>query len=183
MPGCGCVRRLTRPSVDCAPGRSAPFLRTLPGRPKSRPPSCARVGKRCSPTTFLPTQRQRQRQLPTNTATETEANSQGKGRDRKREWKSMLRNLCSHTSSATTFFASALQTLTLLSRRPAVRRKPLKSGRRPRARVLAGGLRLVTEGYIRSPPTLLLDRGDTPCRPPVESGRQIFMAFKFYLPA
>ena len=52
-------------------------------------------------------------------------------------------------------------------RRPAVRRKPLKSG--PRARVLAGGLRLVTERYIRSrplPPTLLLDRAYTPCRPP-----------------
>ena len=46
---------------------------------------------------------------------------------------------------------------------------PAHSGRRPRARVLAEGLRLVTEGYIRSPPlppTLLLDRGDTPCRPP-----------------
>ena len=43
----------------------------------------------------------------------------------------------------------------------------LKSGRRPRARVLAGGLRLVTEGYIRSPPlppTLLLDRVYTPAR-------------------
>ena len=40
-----------------------------------------------------------------------------------------------------------------------------RPGRRPRARVLAGGLRLVTEGYIRSPPlppTLLLDRGDRP---------------------
>ena len=45
----------------------------------------------------------------------------------------------------------------------------LKSGRRPRARVLAGGLRLVTEGYIRSPPlppTLLLDLAYTPARPP-----------------
>ena len=29
---------------------------------------------------------------------------------------------------------------------------PPKSGRRPRARVLAGGLRLVTEGYRCSPP-------------------------------
>ena len=51
------------------------------------------------------------------------------------------------------------------------RAKPLQSGRRPRARSLAGGLRLVTEGYIRSPPlppTLLLDRGDTPARPPVD---------------
>ena len=59
----------------------------------------------------------------------------------------------------------------LLGRRPAVRRKPLKSGRRPRARVLAGGLRLVTEGYIRSPPlppTLLLSRVYTACRPPVD---------------
>ena len=40
---------------------------------------------------------------------------------------------------------------------------------RLRARVLAGGLRLVTEGYIRSPPlppTLLVDRGDTPALPP-----------------
>ena len=63
------------------------------------------------------------------------------------------------------------QTLTLLGRRPAVRRKPLKSGRRPRARSLAGGLRLVTEGYIRSPPlppTLLLDLRYTPRRPPVD---------------
>ena len=61
----------------------------------------------------------------------------------------------------------------------------LKSGRRPRARSLAGGLRLVTEGYIRSPPlppTLLLDLRYTPCRPPPESGRQIFMSFIFYLP-
>ena len=60
-------------------------------------------------------------------------------------------------------------TLSLLGRRPAVRRKHLKSGRRPRARSLAGGLWLVTEGYIRLPPlppTLLLDRGDTPCRAP-----------------
>ena len=51
------------------------------------------------------------------------------------------------------------------------RAKPLQSGRRPRARVLAGGLQLVTEGYIRSPPlppTLLLDRGDTPGRPQVD---------------
>ena len=66
----------------------------------------------------------------------------------------------------------------LLGRRPAVRRKPLKSGRRPRARSLAGGLRLVTEGYIRSPPlppTLLFDRGDTPARPPTKSARQIYM--------
>ena len=34
-----------------------------------------------------------------------------------------------------------------------------------------GGLWLVTEGYIRSPPlppTLLVDRGDTPARPPVD---------------
>ena len=56
---------------------------------------------------------------------------------------------------------------TQIGRRPAVRRKPLKSGRRPRARSLAGGLRLVTEGYIRSPPlppTLLLDRVYTPAR-------------------
>ena len=56
--------------------------------------------------------------------------------------------------------------------------EPLQSGRRPRARSLAGGLRLVTEGYIRSPPlppTLLLDRGDTPARPPPESARQIYM--------
>ena len=39
-------------------------------------------------------------------------------------------------------------------RRPAVRRKPHKSGRRPRgrARGIAGGLRLVTEGYIGWPP-------------------------------
>ena len=52
-----------------------------------------------------------------------------------------------------------------------------KSGRRPRARVLAGGLRLVTEGYMRPrplPPTLLLSRVYTPGRPPAESGRQIF---------
>ena len=67
------------------------------------------------------------------------------------------------------------QTRTQIGRRPAVRRKPHKSGRRPRARVLAGGLRLVTEGYIRSrplPPTLLLDRAvylrPTPCRPRVD---------------
>ena len=41
-------------------------------------------------------------------------------------------------------------------RRPAVRRKPHKSGRRPRgrARGIAGGLRLVTEGYIGWPPLL-----------------------------
>ena len=68
-------------------------------------------------------------------------------------------------------FTRFTQTLTLLGRRPAVRRKPLKSGRRPRARSLAGGLRLVTEGYIRSPPlppTLLLSRVYTPCRPPVD---------------
>ena len=60
---------------------------------------------------------------------------------------------------------------TQIGRRPAVRRKPLKSGRRPRARSLAGGLRLVTEGYIRSPPlppTLLFDRGDTSARPRVD---------------
>ena len=53
-----------------------------------------------------------------------------------------------------------------------------ESGRRPRARVLAGGLQLVTEGYIRSrplPPTLLLDPRYTPGRPQVESGRQIYM--------
>ena len=71
----------------------------------------------------------------------------------------------------------------LLGRRPAVRRKPHKSGRQPRAHVLAGGLQLVTEGYIRSPPlppTLLLDRPrghprSTSGRPQVESGRQIYM--------
>ena len=51
------------------------------------------------------------------------------------------------------------------------RAEPLQSGRRPRARSLAGGLRLVTEGYIRSPPlppTLLFDRGDTSARPRVD---------------
>ena len=64
---------------------------------------------------------------------------------------------------------SPAHTQTQIGRRPAVRRKPHKSGRRPRARSLAGGLRLVTEGYIRSPPlppTLLLDLRYTPCRPP-----------------
>ena len=65
----------------------------------------------------------------------------------------------------------------LLGRRPAVRRKPLKSGRRPRARVLAGGLRLVTEGYIRSPPL----PPTPPGRPPPESARQIFDRFLCYL--
>ena len=66
---------------------------------------------------------------------------------------------------------SPAHTQTQIGRRPAVRRKPHKSGRRPRARVLAGGLRLVTEGYIRSrplPPTLLLDLAYTPARPPVD---------------
>ena len=73
---------------------------------------------------------------------------------------------------------SPAHTQTQIGRRPAVRRKPHKSGRRPRARSLAGGLRLVTEGYIRSPPlppTLLFDRGDTPARPPTKSARQIYM--------
>ena len=61
----------------------------------------------------------------------------------------------------------------------------MRSGRRPRARSLAGGLRLVTEGYIRSPPlppTLLLSRAYTSGRPQVESGRQIYMSLIFYLP-
>ena len=81
---------------------------------------------------------------------------------------------------------SPAHTQTQIGRRPAVRRKPHKSGRRPRARSLAGGLRLVTEGYIRSrplPPTLLLDLRYTPCRPQVKSGRQILMSFNFYLSA
>ena len=81
---------------------------------------------------------------------------------------------------------SPAHTQTQIGRRPAVRRKPHKSGRRPRARVLAGGLRLVTEGYIRSPPlppTLLVDLRPTPGRPQVKSARQIFMSFIFYLPA
>ena len=109
--------------------------------------------------------RQRQRltekETETETGTETGAETDSE-RERERERER----------------GSSARTLTQIGRRPAVRRKPHKSGRRPRARVLAGGLRLVTEGYIRSPPlppTLLLDRGDTPARPPPESARQIYM--------
>ena len=105
-------------------------------------------------------ERERQRERETERDRETER-QRPRQRDRERE---------RGTSPA--------HTQTQIGRRPAVRRKPLKSGRRPRARVLAGGLRLVTEGYIRSPPlppTLLLDRGETPCRPPPKSARQIYM--------
>ena len=114
---------------------------------------------------------ERQREIPRR--------RQRKGRERmkntktKRQRKRESTQPCTPSSSA-----RFTQTLTLLGRRPAVRRKPLKSGRRPRARVLAGGLRLVTEGYIRSrplPPTLLLDLAYTPARPPPESARQIYM--------
>ena len=82
---------------------------------------------------------------------------------------------CPHVFCATTHASPCLLSAPHLFCLPSWGRRhwaaALKSGRRPRARVLAGGLRLVTEGYIRSPPlppTLLLDRGETPCRPRVD---------------
>ena len=107
------------------------------------------------------TEKETETETETGTETETETDSE---RERERGERERER--------------SSARTLTQIGRRPAVRRKPHKSGRRPRARVLAGGLRLVTEGYIRSPPlppTLLLDLAYTPARPPPESGRQIYM--------
>ena len=102
--------------------------------------------------------RQRQRLTEKETETETETGTEtGAETDSERERERERER------------GSSARTLTQIGRRPAVRRKPHKSGRRPRARVLAGGLRLVTEGYIRSPPlppTLLLDLAYTPARPP-----------------
>ena len=118
------------------------------------------LGPRCAPDSLTllnigPTKSQRERERERDRETERERETE-RQRDRERERERGTRP--AHTQ-------------TQIGRRPAVRRKPHKSGRRPRARVLAGGLRFVTEGYIRSPPlppTLLLDRGETPCRPRVD---------------
>ena len=125
------------------------------------------LGPRCAPNSLTllnigPTksQREREREGERQRDRETRPHQVSKERERERE---------TETERRRERGPSPAHTQTQIGRRPAVRRKPHKSGRRPRARVLAGGLRLVTERYIRSrplPPTLLLDRAYTPCRPP-----------------
>ena len=114
--------------------------------------------------------RERQREIPRR--------RQRKGRERMKKTKTKRQRKRASTQPCTPSSSARLtQTLTLLGRRPAVRRKPLKSGRRPRARVLAGGLRLVTEGYIRSRPCRRPFVGPRvyPRPTPPESARQIYM--------
>ena len=84
---------------------------------------------------------------------------------------------------------SPAHTQTQIGRRPAVRRKPHKI-RAPATRTFpcrrpsVGNRRL----YTLAPPAADPFVGprvypvSTPCRPPPESGRQIFMSFIFYLP-
>ena len=72
-------------------------------------------------------------------------------------------------------------TQTLVGRRPAVRRKPLKSGRRPRS--LPGGPSVVTEGYIRArplPPTLVTKTGGPPRHFLPTSGSLMPLQFTVY---
>ena len=114
------------------------------------------LGPRCAPDSSTKSQRERERERERKREREREERDRERDREREREREGERQRDKERETGPS-------PTQTQIGRRPAVRRKPHKSGRRPRARVLAGGLRLVTEGYIRSRPL-----PPTPGIPPVD---------------
>ena len=89
----------------------------------------AGIGKETDTDTDIPTH------STTETETKTKTNRDGRGRGRERE-RERQQKIPRSFIAPPPFYGLR----TLVGRRPAVRRKPHKSGRRPRARSLAGSL-------------------------------------------